>query len=122
MPVPTSADRGGAVFLISAYGVYEVIAANCSSPQTAELNADKRAETLMKWVHLGLLQSAVLVGVAATVWPKDRAPIIAGATLAAGFMYGSYWYAKKWGLASGADGTEDWSGTPSPPFFVKRRN
>lgn len=35
---------------------YTCIAASCSSPQTAEINADKRAGTLMKWVRIGVAQ------------------------------------------------------------------
>ncbi len=109
MPVAVNAHPGdGVAFLVSAYGVYEVIAANCSSPQTTELNADKRAPTLMKWVHLGLAQSAVLVGVAVVAFPNQRAPILAGAVLAAVFMEASYLYAKKTGLENGGATTESW--------------
>jgi hypothetical protein len=110
VPLSMSATPGqGAAFLISAYGVYEVIAANCSSPQTTELNADKRAETLMKWVHLGIAQSAILVTVAVVVFDRKLAvPIISGAVLAAGFMEASYLYAKKTGLEKGGTPTESW--------------
>lgn len=90
---------------------YDVIAAACSSPQTAEINADKRADTLMKWVHLGVGQAALFtgIGVIAEVssgnspWP----PLI-GFTLAAGLMYASYVHALQSGLASDAPGTEDY--------------
>jgi len=88
--------------------VYEVIAANCSSPQTAELNAEKRAETLMKWVHVGLAQSAFLVTIAAIIDKPHRKPIIAGAVLAGGIMYVSYANAKAEGLKSCEPGTETW--------------
>jgi hypothetical protein len=109
--VPLSAQSNlgnGAVFLISSYGVYEVIAAACSSPQTTELNADKRAPTLMKWVHIGMAQAAVLVAIAAIIDPAHRRPIIAGAVVAAAFMEGSYLYAKKSGLESNGPPTESW--------------
>lgn len=46
----------GTAFLVSAGVMYEIIAAACSSPQTTELNAGARAKTLMKWVHLGVVQ------------------------------------------------------------------
>jgi len=54
MPVnPINNGGDGVAFLVSAGLVYECIAKACSSPQTAELNAEKRAETLMKWVNIG---------------------------------------------------------------------
>lgn len=101
----------GLAFLISAYGVYEIIAAACSSPQTAEINAHSRAGTLMKWVHLGLGQAVILTSIGAAIDKKHRKPIVAGATLAAAMMYGSYLYAKAAGLKSAEPGTEDtgWS-------------
>lgn len=107
MPLSAESNLGnGAVFLISAYGVYEVIAAACSSPQTTEINADKRAETLMKWVHVGMAQAAVLVTIAAVIDPRHRRPIIAGAVLAAVFMEASYLHAKAAGLKNGGPSTE----------------
>jgi hypothetical protein len=108
---PLSAERNlgnGAVFLISAYGVYEVIAAACSSPQTTEINAGMRAETLMKWVYIGLAQSAVLVSIAAIIDPAHRRPIIGGAGVAATFMYLSYRHAKAAGLANPGPPTESY--------------
>lgn len=109
MPVSVGTTGQGVAFLVSAYGVYEVIAANCSSPQTTELNADKRAATLMKWVHLGIAQSAVLVAISVVVFDRKLAvPIIAGAALAAGFMEASYLHAKKTGLENGGATTEQW--------------
>jgi uncharacterized membrane protein len=98
-----------AAFMISAGLVYEVIAAACSSPQTAEINADKRADTLMKWVHLGLVQSALFVGAGAWIAGHtggNPRMVVAGGVLAAGMMYGSYWYALASGKKSGQPGTE----------------
>jgi len=109
MPVANIVSAGnGVVFLVSAYGVYEVIAANCSSPQTAEINADKRAETLMKWVYVGLAESALFVALAVMIDPAHRAPIIGGAALAGGLMWASYFHAKQNGLAKGGPSTENW--------------
>jgi hypothetical protein len=104
---PTSgAVSYGVPFMVGAGLVYEIIAAACSSPQTTEINADTRSDTLMKWVHVGLGQSAVFIVVASAVDPKHAPAIIAGGTLAAGFMYASYWHAKRAGLSSEAPGTE----------------
>jgi hypothetical protein len=62
----------------------------------------------MKWVHIGLAESAVLVVVAVAVFPNQRFPIIAGAVLAAAFMESGYLLAKRWGLESGGPPTESW--------------
>jgi hypothetical protein len=108
MPVaPIKSTSNGVPFLVAAGIVYEIIAAACSSPQTAEINAKKRSATLMKWVHVGLVQSVLFIGIAAAVDPAHAKPIIAGGTLAGAIMYGSYIHAKEAGLASNLGGTED---------------
>jgi hypothetical protein len=60
-------------FGIAADLVYNVMSATNSSPQTTELFAGDRSQTLWKYVRLGLGQSAILVGIMAirgrTVWP-----------------------------------------------------
>ncbi len=109
MPVAPIVSQGNGVpFLVSAGIVYEIIAANCSSPQTCELNADKRAPTLMRWVHIGLAQSALFIVIAAMVDPKHSRPIVAGGGLAAVIMYGSYLHGKSRGLARGGPATESY--------------
>ncbi len=100
------ANSDGIAFLVSAGIVYEIIAAACSSPQTTEINASTRAGTLMKWVHIGLLQAAGFVIVAAWWDKRHRAAIITGGGLAAALMYYQYDHAKKAGLASDQPGTE----------------
>lgn len=102
-------NRGsGIAFLVSAGIVYEIIAANCSSPQTTELNANQRAETLMKWVHLGLGQSVIFVAAAAMFDKSHAKPTIIGGVLAAAMMYGLYSHAKISGLNSDLPGTEQY--------------
>jgi hypothetical protein len=108
MPVAPLRGQDGVAFLVASGLVFEIIAAACSSPQTAELNAEKRAPTLMKWVFVGLGESAVFLAIAATIDRPHAVPIIAGGSLAAAIMYGSYWHAKKAGLASCQPGTEQW--------------
>lgn len=94
-------------FMVSAGLVYEVIAAACSSPQTTEINAGKRSETLMKWVHLGLAQAALFVIIAA--WLSKRPwPALLGGGLGGGLMYWQYIHARNAGLASCEEGTEDY--------------
>ena len=96
----------GIAFLVSAGVVYEIIAAACSSPQTTELNAGKRAATLMKWVNIGVAQGVLFVALAATLDKPHRKAILAGGALATGLLYFQYWHAREAGLDSGAPGTE----------------
>jgi hypothetical protein len=104
-----NASQGrGIAFLVSAGIVYEIIAANCSSPQTTELNASARAETLMKYVNLGLGQAALFVAAAVLFDRKHALPIITGGLLAGGIMWGLYGHAKTAGLASGGPPTEQY--------------
>jgi len=100
------ANSDGIAFLVAAGIVYEIIAAACSSPQTAEINAHKRSATLMKWVKLGMWQAAAFVAVAALWDRKHRGAILAGGGLAAGLMWAQYDHANKAGLASTEPGTE----------------
>lgn len=99
---------GGVAFLVSAGLVYEIIAAACSSPQTAEINANKRADTLMKWVHLGMVQAAAFVLAAAWLDKRHRMQILAGGGVAMALMYGQYVHARSAGLASSEPGTESY--------------
>jgi hypothetical protein len=92
-------------FMVAAGLVYEIIAAACSSPQTTEINADKRASTLMKWVWIGLAQAVLFIWIAATALKGGRAAVL-GAALAAALMLGSYLYAKRAGLRNGGPSTE----------------
>ena len=93
-------------FMVSAGLVYEIIAAACSSPQTAEINANRRSATLMKWVKIGLAQSALFVLIAATVL-KGGWPAVWGGALAGVLMGWSYIHANRAGLRTSAPGTEN---------------
>lgn len=96
----------GIAFLVSAGIVYEIIAAACSSPQTTEINASTRAGTLMKWVYLGLAQSAVFIAAAAYFDKGHRVPIVAGGVTAGLLMWAQYMHAREAGLSSNKPGTE----------------
>jgi len=99
---------GNAVtFMVSAGLVYEIIAAACSSPQTTEINAQARSETLMKWVKIGLAQAALFVLIAAYL-DKERWPALVGGGLAGGLMWAQYVHARNAGLKSCQPGTEDY--------------
>ena len=103
---PAGGGSTGVAFLVSSGIVFGITAAACSSPQTAELNADKRADTLMKWVNIGLVTSALFVGIAAVSDRRHAKPIIAGGVLAGGLMWAFYAHAKASGLANGGTPTE----------------
>jgi hypothetical protein len=96
----------GIGFLIASEVMFTAIAACCSSPQTAELNADRRAETLMKWVHVGLVMGILLVAVASVCDRKRAGSYIAGGAVTGGSMYLMYAHARSSGLASSEPGTE----------------
>src|SRR6185312_2542367 len=99
-------ESKGVAFLVSSGVMYEIIAAACSSPQTTELNATARADTLMKWVHLGVGQGLLFVGLAAVYDRKQAVPILVGGMLAAALLYVQYVHARNAGLASGGPPTE----------------
>lgn len=94
----------GIAFLVSAGVVYEIIAAACSSPQTTELNAPARADTLMKWVNLGVAQGVGFVVVAALIDRRHAMAILAGGGIATFLLYVQYGHAKQAGLAAAAEG------------------
>jgi len=95
-------------FMVAAGLVYEIIAAACSSPQTTEINAATRADTLMKWVMIGFAQAAVFILIA-VMMDKDRWPALAGGGLAGLFMWSSYAHAKAAGLKNGGPMTETYT-------------
>jgi hypothetical protein len=92
-------------FMVAAGLVFEIIAAACSSPQTTEINAATRADTLMKWVIIGMVMSAVFVLIAAMMSPNKWPPLLGGG-LAGGMLWAAYAHAKSAGLASCLPGTE----------------
>jgi hypothetical protein len=108
VPIETAGSANGIAFLVGGEMAFAIVAAACSSPQTTELNAGARAATLMKWVNIGMLQTAVFLAAAALYDPSHAKPIIAGGVLGGGMMYLSYMHAKAAGLASSAPPTESY--------------
>lgn len=106
MAAPGLGNSNGVAFIVSAGVVYEVIAKACSSPQTTELNADKRAPTLMKWVTIGTVEAAGIVLIGAAIDKPHRAAILWGGILAAGITWVEYVHARNAGLRSGEPPTE----------------
>jgi|SRR5215469_14980886 len=105
------------VIIIAVYAAltYDIISATNSSPQTTEINAATRAETLMKWVVIGLLQAALFAGIGIAVSIKIGKPWwppALGAGLAGGLLWIQYVHAKNSGLQNPGPGTE----TTSPGY------
>jgi hypothetical protein len=98
----------GIALLVSAGITYEIIAKDCSSPQTAEINAEKRAGTLMKWVHVGQVESVLFIAIAASIDKQHRIPILIGGILAMVITEGEYLHAMQSGLQNGGPMTEDY--------------
>lgn len=92
---------------VSAELVFAIIAAFCSSPQTAELNASKRAPTLMKWVKLGVATSILFTAVLVILDGKRWPPLL-GAGMAMLILWLAYQYALRCGLESTEQGTESY--------------
>src|SRR5215469_1708576 len=92
---------------VSAMVVYDVISATNSSPQTTEINAKKRAASLMKWVHLGMAQAVFFILILTVAEPpgKKWRPLLGGA-LGVSLLYGQYVHARNAGLQSAEPGTE----------------
>jgi hypothetical protein len=81
------------LFLAAADASYNAYSATNSSPQTTELFAADRSATLMKYVNLGHLQVAALIGFAAYIANKQGLaiwPLLGGGSvaLAMHLMYG----------------------------------
>jgi hypothetical protein len=86
---------------------YDIISATNSSPQTTEINAGARAETLMKWVKLGLAQAALFAAMGVAL-DKRRWPPLLGSGIAGGLLWLQYVHARDAGLASSEPGTESY--------------
>lgn len=92
--------------LVGIYATFalDVFSTFTSSPQTTEINASTRAETLMKWVSIAAVV-AVAGGVYGSAQSKRAAPLVA-ASLVAFAMWRLYCHARDRGLASEEPGTE----------------
>ena len=114
-----TAERGGlsgVAILVAAGIVYEIIAAACSSPQTTEINAKVRAETLMKWVYIGTAQAALFIAIAMYFDKKRRLEYAIGGILATLIMLLSYTHARNAGLNSDEPETEETTANTFPLF------
>jgi hypothetical protein len=107
MAVTDIAGSRGIAFLVGATLMADMIAKACSSPQTVETNAGRRASTAMKWANIGLIEGAVFVAIASFLEPGNAMSFISGGALEAAVTYFEYQHAKQAGLASAEPGTEE---------------
>jgi hypothetical protein len=103
----------GLALVVAVYAAltYDIISATNSSPQTTEINAHARADSLMKWVKLGLAQAALFAGVGIALQIKaGRSPLgpLLGSGLAGGLLWCQYVHAKNAGLENMEPGTESY--------------
>lgn len=82
----------------------DIFGSTNSSPQTTEINAARRADTLMKWVYIGDVM-AVGGGAIASLVSKSLWPVVG--TVAISILFtGLYIHAKNTGLSNLEPGTE----------------
>lgn len=96
------------IFVLITFGL-DMFSTFTSSPQTTEINAKTRADTLMKWVYLA---DVVVVAGGVYAWSKSgRVEALLATSAVAAVMTGLYLHARNAGLASDEDGTEQplWS-------------
>lgn len=106
MPGQTSPAETMGIF---AALTYDIISATNSSPQTTEINAKARADTLMKWVKIGLVQAVLfgVIGVSLELAAKRPFwPPALGSGLAGFLLWGQYIHALNAGVTSNKPGTE----------------
>jgi hypothetical protein len=89
-----------ATFALDIYGSFN------SSPQTTEINAKARADSLMKYVYIADAV-ALAGGASASVVSKSLWPVV-GAGVVVVLMHFLYVHAKAKGLASSEPGTEQY--------------
>ena len=105
-----------ALFMVTTAVVYDVISATNSSPQTTEINAAARADTLMKWVNIGLAQAMLFVAGGAFIAYKTGDAwwaVLLGGMFAAVLLWLQYVHAKNSGLAKAGAPTESYGMSPA---------
>lgn len=107
----TGSAGKGIAFLLGAATVAEFIAKDVSSPQTVHINAAKRAGTLMQWVHVGQVEAAAFLVIAAIIDPAYAGAFIAGGLLEMVITEAEYLYAKQSGLKNPGPTTEEYPPT-----------
>lgn len=103
------------IYLVATFDVYSFIS---SSPQTVELNAHKRAPTLMKYVNMGGLAAAGIGIMGSALAPKGlRIWPLLGAAGGITFATLIYRYAAKEGIDNPGAPTEEYPVTEIQPVY-----
>jgi hypothetical protein len=102
-------NRRETAILVAVYSTFalDAFSALTSSPQTTEINAAARADTLMKWVKLSVVV-VIGAGVVGSMVDRTLRPLFATGVVGA-IMYGIYVHAKNAGLREGGEPTETYN-------------
>jgi hypothetical protein len=102
-------SRRETAILLAVYATFalDAFSALTSSPQTTEINAAARADTLMKWVKFSVIV-VVAAGAIGSYVDGTIRPLLA-TVIVGGIMYGIYVHAKNAGLSNGGPATESYS-------------
>ena len=110
--------RRGTEVAITAEMVYQLTGSNMSSPQTAQMNAPARADTIDFWVRLTHWEAVgwtlFFCWLYGSWWP------LVGGGLSWSGMYGKYRYAISSGLKDGGPPTENYQ-NPNAPYQNGRK-
>lgn len=110
MAIEAGGSSAAVTVAVYAALTYDIISATNSSPQTTEINAGKRAATLMKWVYIGLAQATLFAAIGyyfEKMSGRPAWPPVVGAGIAGALLWIQYIHAKQAGLAAaGLQGTE----------------
>lgn len=104
--------RRGMIVAVTAEMIYQLTGSNMSSPQTAQMNAPARADTIDFWVKLTNIEAigwtVFFCWLYGSLWP------IVGGGLAWSGMWGKYRYAISTGLKDGGPPTENYKDANAP--------
>lgn len=109
--VGMSGGIAGVAFIIGYLASADLLAKDVSSPQTSEINIRKRGDTLMKWVHVGQVETAGVIIIAAAIEggnPRVRNALLFGGALGMLVSELEYLHAKKSGMQNPGPETEDY--------------
>ncbi len=96
---------GTLIFVMATFGL-DMFSTLTSSPQTTEINAKTRADTLMKWVYLA---DAVALSGGVAAWAiTGKWQAMIGVLGVVAMMHYLYVHAKDAGLSSDEPGTESY--------------
>lgn len=107
--MPDLGHNAAVKLMVSFMLIYDTMSTTNSSPQTTEINASVRAESLMKWVKLGLIQGSIVALLAALI-DDEKWPIFLGAGIADILLWYQYKHAKEEGINKPGPPTEKFGG------------